>query len=222
MNRESHSQGTPETNRTGQSIVVLVGNTEEPTPAAIDAVNECIQIIREQYDTVEEILGHRDAVNTPCPGEILYGMVQDGTFSLDNGNGNGGDPDPGNGNGDPDPDPGDELEVDGRAGVLTISELQRRLGVTVDGRAAEQTWSALQDTLGTPVDGVVSAQSYEAVEVGNGIVPRAWLFTGRGSSGSTMVRALQEQLSITVDGIWFEATTAALQTRLNEDSSFPS
>lgn len=108
------------------------------------------------------------------------------------------------------------LDVDGRCGRLTISELQRLLGVTVDGRAGEQTWTALQQYLSAPfVDGIISRQSYRATELGNGIVPRAWDFTGRGSSGSQTVQALQRKVGVNADGIWFEATTRALQRALN-------
>ena len=111
------------------------------------------------------------------------------------------------------------LTVDGRCGRLTISELQRTLGVTVDGRAGAQTWTALQRHLSAPfVDGKISRQSYRATELGNGIVPNAWEYTGRGSSGSQTVQRLQRKVGVGADGIWFEATTRALQRALNSGS----
>lgn len=111
------------------------------------------------------------------------------------------------------------LTEDGRCGIKTISALQRVLGVTVDGRAGEQTWTALQRMLSAPfVDGIISRQSYRATELGNGIVPRAWEFTGRGSSGSQTVQQLQRAVGASADGIWFEATTRALQRALNRGS----
>lgn len=111
------------------------------------------------------------------------------------------------------------LAVDGRLGHATVTALQRDLnargaGIAVDGRAGHATWRALQADLGTPADGIVSHQSYQAHELGNGIT-QGWEFTGRGSTGSTMVRALQKRLDIPADGIWFEGTTAALQKHLN-------
>ena len=104
---------------------------------------------------------------------------------------------------------------DGRLGRETVTALQKLLGVTADGRAGENTWKALQKRLGTPVDGVVSHQSYKASELGNGVVPRAWKYTGRGSKGSKMVVALQKRLGVKSDGIWYEGTTKALQRKLN-------
>ena len=108
-----------------------------------------------------------------------------------------------------------KLTEDGRLGTATIKVLQKRLGVTQDGRAGEDTWRALQKLLGTVVDGAVSHQSYRATELGNGVVPRAWRFTGRGSKGSKMVVALQKKVGVKADGVWFEGTTKALQKALN-------
>ena len=108
-----------------------------------------------------------------------------------------------------------KLTEDGRLGTATVKALQKRLGVTQDGRAGEDTWKALQKLLGTVVDGAVSHQSYRATELGNGVVPRAWRFTGRGSKGSKMVVALQKKVGVKADGVWFEGTTKALQKALN-------
>lgn len=109
-----------------------------------------------------------------------------------------------------------KLAVDGRLGTATVKDLQKLLGVKADGRACADTWKALQRLLGTPQDGAVSHQSYRATELGNGIVPRCWRFTGRGSKGSKMVVALQKRLGVTADGVWFEGTTKALQKALND------
>ncbi|MGP5098407.1 peptidoglycan recognition protein family protein [Brachybacterium alimentarium] len=108
-----------------------------------------------------------------------------------------------------------KLTEDGRLGTATVKVLQKRLGVTQDGRAGEDTWRALQKLLGTVVDGAVSHQSYRATELGNGVVPRAWRFTGRGSKGSKMVVALQKKVGVKADGVWFEGTTKALQKAIN-------
>src|SRR5699024_6165498 len=117
--------------------------------------------------------------------------------------------------GKPAPAPSRKVAEDGRFGRETVTALQTLLGVTADGRAGENTWKALQKRLGTPVDGVVSHQSYKATELGNGVVPRAWKYTGRGSKGSTMVVALQKRLGVKAEGIWYEGTTKALQRKLN-------
>ena len=112
--------------------------------------------------------------------------------------------------------PGGKLTVDGRLGTATVRALQKRLGVAQDGRAGEDTWKALQRLLGTPADGAVSHQSYRATELGNGVVPRAWRFTGRGSKGSKMVAALQKRVGVKADGIWYQGTTSALQRAINQ------
>lgn len=109
-----------------------------------------------------------------------------------------------------------KLTVDGRLGTATVKALQKRLGVAQDGRAGEDTWKALQRLLGTPADGAVSHQSYRATELGNGVVPRAWRFTGRGSKGSKMVAALQKRVGVKADGIWYQGTTSALQCAINQ------
>ena len=114
-----------------------------------------------------------------------------------------------------------KLEVDGRWGKATTSELQRRLRVTVDGRAGVGTWKALQRKLGHPVvDGLIEHQSYKASELGNGIVEKYWRFTGRGSKGSKTIRRLQAKLGVTADGIVGSGTVTALQRKLNADKKF--
>lgn len=217
--RQSGANGGSVSNRRGQSILCVVGNTEPIYPALIRSVRDLVDYIREWQPTAERILGHQESVDldpgdTECPGLRLMDLIKEGAFESSV------PIPPGEGPGDPGPpDPGPietVLTVDGRFGQATVRVLQRRLGVTVDGRAGNNTWRALQAFLGTPVDGVVSNQSYRAEELGNGI-SQGWEFTGRGSSGSTMVRALQGYLGLSADGIWFEGTTRALQTRLNND-----
>lgn len=116
----------------------------------------------------------------------------------------------------PKPPKRSKLVVDGRLGTQTVSRLQEVLGVAVDGRAGGQTWSALQRTLSAPyIDGVISRQSYTASELGNGVVPSRWEYTGRGSRGSQTVERLQRHIGVRSDGVWFEATTRALQVALN-------
>lgn len=114
-----------------------------------------------------------------------------------------------------------KLEVDGRWGKATTSELQRRLKVAVDGRAGVGTWKALQRKLGHPVvDGLIEHQSYKASELGNGIVEKYWRFTGRGSKGSKTIKRLQAKLGVTADGVVGSGTVTALQRKLNADKNF--
>ena len=109
---------------------------------------------------------------------------------------------------------------DGRFGRETGSEIQARIGSKVDGRICEDGWKRLARKYGTPVDGFVSHQSYKPEELGNGIVPRCWRFTGRGSKGSKLIRAIQKDVGVKADGILFEATTVAIQRKLNSDPNW--
>lgn len=115
-----------------------------------------------------------------------------------------------------------KLKVDGRFGQETVKEIQRRLGVKVDGRAGKDTWTALQRKKGMKyVDGIISKQSYKAEELGNGIVAgKYWNYTGRGSSGSSVIRAIQKDLGVAQDGILGSNTIKKLQEKLNKDSKY--
>ena len=109
-----------------------------------------------------------------------------------------------------------KLVEDGRWGTATTKALQKALGVAQDGRAGVDTWKALQKRLGAPhVDGVISRQSYRATELGNGIVPKWWKYTGRKSAGSQTIELLQKRVGVKADGIAYEGTTRALQKALN-------
>lgn len=111
---------------------------------------------------------------------------------------------------------GGKLAVDGRWGQATTRALQKRLKVTQDGRAGSDTWKALQRLVKAPyVDGQISRQSYKATELGNGIVPSAWGYTGRGSKGSQTIVLLQKRLGVSADGVVGAGTIKALQKALN-------
>ena len=155
---------------------------------------------------------HRRWTSTQCPGNWDLGRLDRLARGVKPGVSGGGTsaPKPSK------PAGSGKLVEDGRLGTATIKVLQKRLGVTQDGRAGEDTWRALQKLLGTVVDGAVSHQSYRATELGNGVVPRCWRFTGRGSKGSKMVVALQKRIGVKADGVWFEGTTRALQKALND------
>lgn len=115
---------------------------------------------------------------------------------------------------------GENLTEDGRWGRATSEEVQSRLGVTADGRMGPSSWSALQEVFGTRVDGTVSKQSHKHDALGNGISPNGWDYTGPGSTGSTVIEALQRAVGAEVDGILYEGTTKLLQKKLNSDPKF--
>lgn len=109
-----------------------------------------------------------------------------------------------------------KLVVDGILGRASGMALQRFLNsrgakLVVDGWIGPKTWAALQAYLHTPVDGRVSGQVRAAAQIGAAITG-GW-DTGRG--GSTMVRALQKWVGVTIDGIWGPDTSRGLQAKLN-------
>ena len=80
--RQCGGNGGTTTNRRGQAILVLVGNSEQPTQDAIEGVRWAIAHIQEKHPGAKKILGHRDSfeASTACPGNILHGMVRKGVF----------------------------------------------------------------------------------------------------------------------------------------------
>lgn len=115
-----------------------------------------------------------------------------------------------------------KLVEDGRWGTATTSALQRLLNaktgskLKIDGRTGPETWKALQRHLGHPVvDGLIEHQSYKPEELGNGISPNGWRYTGRKSKGSKTIKRLQARVGVAQDGVVYEGTTKALQRAIN-------
>ena len=115
-----------------------------------------------------------------------------------------------------------KLVVDGRWGVATSKALQRFLKGKghavgkIDGRMGPKSWRALQEYLRAPYkDGKISRQSYRHAELGNGISPNGWEYTGRKSKGSQAIELLQKWAGASVDGVLYEGTTKAVQRKLN-------
>ena len=115
-----------------------------------------------------------------------------------------------------------KLVVDGRWGVATSKALQRFLKGKghavgkIDGRMGPKSWRALQEYLRAPYkDGKISRQSYRHTELGNGISPNGWEYTGRKSRGSQAIELLQKWAGASVDGVLYEGTTKAVQRKLN-------
>ena len=122
----------------------------------------------------------------------------------------------------PKPAASGKLVEDGRWGTATTSALQRLLNsktgskLKIDGRTGPETWKALQRHIGHPVvDGVIEHQSYRHTELGNGISPNGWVFSGRKSKGSKTMRRLQARVGVAQDGVVYEGTTKALQRAIN-------
>src|SRR5690606_37079640 len=115
-----------------------------------------------------------------------------------------------------------KLVVDGRWGVATSKALQQFLKSkghnpgAIDGRMGPKSWRVLQEYLRAPYkDGKISRQSYRHTELGNGISPNGWEYTGRKSKGSQTIELLQKWAGASVDGVLYEGTTRAVQRKLN-------
>ena len=109
-----------------------------------------------------------------------------------------------------------KLVVDGRWGRETTKALQKILKVERDGRMGPDSWAALQRHIGHHfIDGLIENQSYKPAELGNGISPNGWEYTGRRSKGSKTIKRLQGKLGASADGIVGSGTVKALQRALN-------
>ena len=81
-----------------------------------------------------------------------------------------------------------KLKVDGIMGKLTISELQRQLGVNVSGKMDKATIKALQRKLGVKVDGIYGTQTKKALQKMLGVKQDGYV-------GAITVKALQRALN---------------------------
>jgi hypothetical protein len=80
LNRAQAAQGTTAGNRNWYSVTLMSGPGEEPTAAQIEAVRELRAWLMAK-GLGGQIRGHRDFFGTSCPGDALYRLVKDGTFS---------------------------------------------------------------------------------------------------------------------------------------------
>lgn len=78
LGREQAAQ--PGGNDTWYSVTLMSGPSEEPTPAQVGAVRELRAWLMSK-GLAGAVRGHRDFYNTSCPGDLLYGLVLDGTFT---------------------------------------------------------------------------------------------------------------------------------------------
>lgn len=163
---------------------------------------------------------HKRWTSTECPGNWDLGRLDRLARGVKPGVSGGGATVPA-----PKPKPAvkdGKLVVDGRWGVATSKALQRFLKGKghavgkIDGRMGPKSWRALQEYLRAPYkDGKISRQSYRHTELGNGISPNGWEYTGRKSKGSQAIELLQKWAGASVDGVLYEGTTKAVQRKLN-------
>ena len=163
---------------------------------------------------------HKDWTSTACPGVWDIAKIDRLARGVKPGVSGGGASVPA-----PKPKPavqGGKLTVDGRWGRETSKALQRFLKGKghavgkIDGRMGPKSWRALQEYLRAPYkDGKISRQSYRHTELGNGISPNGWEYTGRKSRGSQTIELLQKWAGASADGVLYEGTTKAVQRKLN-------
>lgn len=78
LNKQQAAQ--PGGNSTWYSCTLMTGPSEAPTDAQIRAFRELRAWLMGK-GVAGAVRGHRDFVSTSCPGDRLYTMVRDGTFS---------------------------------------------------------------------------------------------------------------------------------------------
>lgn len=224
IDRESGANGGSTSNNHGVAVLMLVGDSEVPSQAMITGVLRILSAIKAMHHSAEWVRGHRESPEAggQCPGSAVMGLLRAGRFHY-RGPGTAVQPAPETVAEDAITDSG-KLTVDGRQGIASSKALQRFLNsrikhrtLKIDGRLGPETYLSLQEYLEAPyVDGEISRQSYEPADLGNGIGPHGWDYTGRGSDGSQTVQLLQAWVGVEQDGIWYEGTTAALQRKLND------
>ena len=191
----------------------------EATDGDYATVAALIADLRAVYGNIP-LKRHRDWTATACPGVWDIQKLDRLARGVKPGVSGGGASVPA-----PKPKPavkGGKLVVDGRWGVATSKALQRFLKGkghnpgAIDGRMGPKSWRALQEYLRAPYkDGKISRQSYRHTELGNGISPNGWEYTGRKSRGSQTIELLQKWAGASVDGIVGSGTVKALQRKLN-------
>lgn len=79
VSRQSGANGTTAANRTRGAILCLVGNTEAPSRAMIDAVLYAARLWDARYPGIEYLNPHSRFVSTACPGPRLRALLNDGS-----------------------------------------------------------------------------------------------------------------------------------------------
>lgn len=147
----------PGGNSTWYSCTLMAGPDETPTVAQIDAVRQLRAWLMSR-GVGPAVKGHRDFLSTSCPGDRLYRMVRDGTFSR--------------------PLAGDDNPVPEFERVLRVTDPMMRgddvkawqakarrfsPSLVADGwygPASKRACEAVQREVGMPVTGVVDAETW--------------------------------------------------------------
>lgn len=73
----------PGGNETWYSVTLMSGPAEDPTPEQITAVRRLRAWLIAAHGLGTAVRGHRDFVDTSCPGDPAYALVRSGTFRED-------------------------------------------------------------------------------------------------------------------------------------------
>lgn len=210
-------------NSTTLGVLFMVGDNEPLTRAA-QASFRALRATLRKRGAGSGLWGHTEMSgnSTRCPGPYIMADIRSGVLKSASAAAA-----VGGGTSAPAAKPAakdGKLVEDGRWGTATTSALQRLLnakqkaGLKVDGRTGPATWKALQRYLGHPVvDGLIEHQSYRHTELGNGISPNGWVFSGRKSKGSKTIKRMQAKVGVTADGVVYSGTVTALQRAMNQE-----
>ncbi|WP_026066498.1 peptidoglycan recognition protein family protein [Actinoalloteichus spitiensis] len=161
INTRTAANGSNSGNQNWYAVCALIGSSDSVPSELVNGIRSAIDTLRATGGAANGITGHRDHVATACPGEILYGMVGDGT--LDPGGGGGGP-------GTPPAWPGVYFSyppITRHASVSTWQGRMRERGwsITVDGaygQASKDVCLAFQREKGLTADGIVGPATWNA------------------------------------------------------------
>jgi peptidoglycan hydrolase-like protein with peptidoglycan-binding domain len=76
-----HEQAAqPGGNTSWYSVTLMSGPSEKPTPEQVDAIRQLRAWLMGK-GVGGQVRGHRNFYSTSCPGDVLYELVRDGTFT---------------------------------------------------------------------------------------------------------------------------------------------
>lgn len=85
VSRQCGANGTRSANRSRGAILLLIGNSEAPSRAMIDAVLYAARLWDVRYPGIRWMNPHSKFVSTACPGSKVRALLNDGsTFYLSN------------------------------------------------------------------------------------------------------------------------------------------
>lgn len=159
LNIGSGANGTTQANYDYYAVCALTGEGDPTTAALLVGINDAVLLC--QTRAAKTVIGHRDCIQTTCPGPELYAAVKAGKF------GKAGAPASPPASAIPSlpkPAPGRLLTEDGKADAGTIKVFQKFLAVPADGIWGPNTSKALQRWVRLDADGIIGKQTAKALQ----------------------------------------------------------